>query len=99
MVGEDGHAEVDQLWPTVGPSPAEAVELGGGGVEADLESFDFSEPAVPRASRMRSRRFWVISMMRPRWRGSIWRTGQRMQAYPNLSSGVLWVELSAPSSL
>ncbi|MGX8280231.1 MULTISPECIES: hypothetical protein [unclassified Streptomyces] len=46
MVGEDGHAEVDQLWPTVGPSPAEAVELGGGGVEADLESFDFSEPAV-----------------------------------------------------
>lgn len=46
MVGEDGHAEVDQLWPTVGPSPAEAVEVGGSGVEADLESFDFSEPAV-----------------------------------------------------
>ncbi|MFF3787872.1 hypothetical protein [Streptomyces sp. NPDC001933] len=30
----------------VGRGPAEAVELGGGGVETDLESFDFAEPAI-----------------------------------------------------
>ncbi|MGV9854594.1 hypothetical protein ACWDWU_38455 [Streptomyces sp. NPDC003442] len=46
MVGEDGHAEVDQLGSAVARRPAEAVELGGGGVETDLESFDFAEPAV-----------------------------------------------------
>jgi hypothetical protein len=45
-VGEDGHAEVDELGTTVGRSPAQAVELGRGSVEADLESFDFAEPAV-----------------------------------------------------
>ncbi len=45
-----GHAEIDQLWPTVGPSLAEAVELGGDGVEADLESFDFAEPTVVTCS-------------------------------------------------
>lgn len=45
-VGEDGHAEVDQWRSAVGRGPTEAVELGGGGVEADLESFDFAEPAV-----------------------------------------------------
>ncbi|MGW6877125.1 hypothetical protein ACWGHA_32870 [Streptomyces xanthophaeus] len=30
----------------VGRCPGEAVELGGGGVGADLESFNFSEPTV-----------------------------------------------------
>ncbi|WP_329427487.1 hypothetical protein [Streptomyces sp. NBC_01268] len=45
-VREDGHAEIDQLGSAVGNAPAEAVELGGGGVEADLESFDFAQPAV-----------------------------------------------------
>ncbi|WP_158813253.1 hypothetical protein [Streptomyces rimosus] len=45
-VGEDGHAEVDQLWSAVGWDALEAVELGVGGVEADLESFGFAEPAV-----------------------------------------------------
>lgn len=34
MVGEDRHAEVDELRPTIGRSPFEAVELGHGGVEA-----------------------------------------------------------------
>jgi hypothetical protein len=34
------------LGSAVGRGPAEAVELGGGGVETDLESFDFAEPAV-----------------------------------------------------
>jgi hypothetical protein len=46
MAGEDRHAEVDQLRPTVSPGPAEAAELGGGGAEADLETFDFAESAV-----------------------------------------------------
>jgi hypothetical protein len=32
--------------PAVGGGLAEAVELGGGGVEADLSPFGFTEPAV-----------------------------------------------------
>ncbi len=42
--------------PAVGGGLAEAVELGGGGVEADLEPLGFTEPPLPRASRMHSRR-------------------------------------------
>lgn len=45
-VGEDGHAEVDQLGASVSGGVLEAVELGHRGVEADLETLDFSEPAV-----------------------------------------------------
>lgn len=46
VVGEDRHARFDQLRPPVGRGPAETVELGGGGVEADLEPFHFTEPAA-----------------------------------------------------
>ncbi|WP_327321051.1 hypothetical protein [Streptomyces sp. NBC_01235] len=46
MVGEDRHAKVDQLRPTIGRSPLEAVELGHRSVKADLEPLDLTEPAV-----------------------------------------------------
>ncbi|MER5341554.1 hypothetical protein [Streptomyces mirabilis] len=46
MVGEDRHAKVNQLRPTIGRSPFEAVELRHRSVEADLEPRDLTEPAV-----------------------------------------------------
>lgn len=46
VVGEDRHAKVDQLRPTIGRRSLEAVELGHCSVEADLESLDLAEPAV-----------------------------------------------------
>ncbi|MCX4633500.1 hypothetical protein [Streptomyces sp. NBC_01443] len=46
MVGEDRHAKVNQVRPSIGRSPFEAVELGHRGVKADLKSFDLAEPAV-----------------------------------------------------
>ncbi|MGW1410704.1 hypothetical protein [Streptomyces sp. NPDC002403] len=46
MVGKDGHAEADRFGSAVGRGSTEAVELGSGGVETDLASFGFSEPAV-----------------------------------------------------
>jgi hypothetical protein len=45
-VGEDGHAEVDELGASIGWGAFEAGELGHRGVVADLESFDFTEPAA-----------------------------------------------------
>ncbi|MFE3408872.1 hypothetical protein [Streptomyces mirabilis] len=42
MVGEDRHAKVDQLRPTIGRSPLEAVELGHRSVEADMEPLDLA---------------------------------------------------------
>lgn len=78
-MGEDGHAQVDQLWSAVGGGALEAVQLGVGDIEADLEPFPLVMPAIARASRT----FWMISIGRPRWRGSILRTGQRMQASLN----------------
>ncbi|MFF5336618.1 hypothetical protein [Streptomyces sp. NPDC013181] len=46
VAGENGHPEVDQLRASFGRGVLEAVELGRRGIEADLESFDFAEPAV-----------------------------------------------------
>ncbi|MFF2957733.1 hypothetical protein ACFVT1_02170 [Streptomyces sp. NPDC057963] len=46
MVGEDRHAKVDQLRPTIGRRSLEAVGLGHRSVEADLESLDLAEPVV-----------------------------------------------------
>lgn len=34
------------MGPAVGRGALEAVQLGVGGIEADLESFDFTEPAI-----------------------------------------------------
>ncbi|MEU1035767.1 hypothetical protein ABZ402_45265 [Streptomyces mirabilis] len=44
-VGEERHAKVDQLRAPVGGGPVEAGELGHGGGEADLESFDLAAPS------------------------------------------------------
>jgi hypothetical protein len=41
-----GHAEVGGAGGGVAGCAVEGGELGAGGVEADLESFDFAEPAV-----------------------------------------------------
>ncbi|MFD6226024.1 site-specific integrase [Streptomyces sp. NPDC060232] len=46
MVGDDRHAKVNQVRPSIGRSPLEAVELGHRGVKADLKSFDLAEAAV-----------------------------------------------------
>lgn len=46
LQAEDRHAKVDQLRPTIGRSPLEAVELGHRSIEADLEPLDLPEPAV-----------------------------------------------------
>ncbi|MER5485743.1 hypothetical protein ABT024_21345 [Streptomyces sp. NPDC002812] len=46
MVGEDRHAKVNQVRPSIGRSPIEAVELGHRGVKADVKPFDLAEPAV-----------------------------------------------------
>ncbi len=46
VVGEDRHAKFDRLRPPACAGPAETVELGGGGVEAALEPFHFTEAAI-----------------------------------------------------
>ncbi|MCG7523303.1 hypothetical protein MHW47_02410 [Streptomyces sp. OfavH-34-F] len=46
VAGENGHPEVDQFRASFSRGVLEAVELGRRGIEADLESFDFAEPAV-----------------------------------------------------
>ncbi|WP_034089692.1 hypothetical protein [Streptacidiphilus albus] len=45
-VAEQGHAEVDQAGPPVGPGSFEAAEFGERSVHAHLEALDFAEPAV-----------------------------------------------------
>ncbi|MFJ2561214.1 MULTISPECIES: hypothetical protein [unclassified Streptomyces] len=63
--------------------PAEVVELGIGGVKADLESFDLAEPAVTAGLADALAEVLDDLDEAARWHGSICRTGQRMQASLN----------------
>jgi hypothetical protein len=83
FAGKDGYSKVDQLGTAFSSGAVEAGELGLGGAEAGLESFNLAEPAV--GAGLGDAVAEVVDDLDEAgfWRGSTYRTGQRMQASLN----------------